>query len=229
MDKYYVIIAGKGTTSRPNVEALIEDYVYANGPDVTFLLAYDKAPSQGQTFIGQWAKDKSKEIMVFANEGAKYDGIPSASMTETDTPLETVCKSIKNTDKVVAFLLWDDEDAESSVNLSYVCHKYAVKCYDLTDGLNDVTTTKAKPISDSYENMPEVETKTTQAPVEEDDEDDEEGDEDEEDLDDDEPETEEELMDDIYFGIQSLVKAISKAVVAELQNALKKPSEGPEA
>ena len=36
-------------------------------------------------------------------------------------------------------------------------------------------------------------------------------------------------MDDIYFGIQSLVKAISKAVVAELQNTLKKPSEDLEA
>jgi hypothetical protein len=228
MDKYYVIIAGKGTTSRPNVEALIEDYVYANGSDVVFLLAYDKAPSQGQTFIAQWAKDKSKEIMVFANEGAKYDGISSASMTETDTPLETACKSLKKSDKVVAFLLWDDEDAESSVNLSYVCNKYAVKCYDLTDGLNDVTTTKAKPITASYEDMPESETKTAPEP-EEDDEDEEEDDEDEDGLDDDEPETEEELMDDIYFGIQSLVKAISKAVVAEIQNAAKTPKKDPEA
>jgi hypothetical protein len=228
MDKYYVMIAGKGTTSRPNVEALIEDYVYANGPEVVFLLVYDKAPSQGQIFIGQWAKDKSKDVIIFANEDAKFDGLSSSSFTDTDTPLETACKFLKKNDKVAAFLLWDDEDPDSSVNLSYVCNKHAVKCYDLTDGLNDVTTTKAKPITASYEDMPESETKTTQAPVE-DDEDEEEDDEDEDGLDDDEPETEEELMDDIYFGIHSLVKAISKAVVAELQSTFKKPLEGPEA
>ena len=226
MDKYYVIIAGKGNTSRPNVEALIEDYVYANGPDVTFLLAYDKAPSQGQTFIGQWAKDKGKDIVVFANEGAKYDGLPASSLTETDTPLETACKFLKKESKATAFLLWDDEDPESSVNLSYLCNKYSVKCYDLTDGLNDVTTTKAKPILDTTLEMPASEVMVLESEVEK--ADDDEYEEDEE-LDDDEPETEEELMDDIYFGIQSLVKAISKAVVAELQNTLKKPSEDPEA
>jgi len=227
MDKYYVIIAGKGTTSRPNVEALVEDYVYANGPDVTFLLAYDKAPSQGQTFIGQWSKDKGKDIVVFANEGAKYDGLPASSLTETDTPLEAACKFLKKEFKAAAFLLWDDEDPESSVNLSYLCNKYAVKCYDLTDGLNNVTTTKAKPISNDQSDMPDSETAVKEEPTVEDDE--EEEDEDEDGLEEDEPETEEELMDDIYFGIQSLVKAISKAVVAELQNTLKKPSEDLEA
>jgi hypothetical protein len=226
MDKYYVIIAGKGITSRPNVEALIEDYVYANGPEVTFLLAYDKSPSQGQVFIGQWAKDKSKDVIIFANEDARFEGLSSSSFTDTDTPLETACKSIKKTDKVAAFLLWDDEDPESSVNLSYVCNKYAVKCYDLTDGLNDVTTTKAKPILDTTPDMPASEVMVVGAEVEEAEEDEEDED---EGLEDDEPETEEELMDDIYFGIHSLVKAISKAVVAELQNTLKKPSEDPEA
>lgn len=228
MDKYYVIIAGKGTTSRPNVEALVEDYVYANGPDVTFLLAYDKAPSQGQTFIGQWAKDKGKDIVVFANEGAKYDGLPASSLTETDTPLEAACKFLKKDVKSTAFLLWDDEDPDSSVNLSYLCNKYAVKCYDLTDGLNAVNTTKSKPMPISQSDMPISETQIKEETKPEEEEDDE-GEEEEEGLEDDEPETEEELMDDIYFGIQSLVKAISKAVVAELQNTLKKPSEDPEA
>ena len=222
MDKYYVIIAGKGITSRPNVEALIEDYVYAHGPDVTFLLAYNTAPSQGQTFIGQWAKDRGKDIVIFANEGAKYDGLPASSLTETDTPLETACKFLKKESKATAFLLWDDEDPESSVNLSYLCNKYSVKCYDLTDGLNDVTTTKAKPILDTTLEMPASEVMVLEPETEE-------AEEDEEELEDDDPETEEELMDDIYFGIQSLVKAISKAVVAELQDTLKKPSEGPEA
>ena len=75
--------------------------------------------------------------------------------------------------------------------------------------------------------MPDSETAVKEEPTVEDDE--EEEDEDEDGLEEDEPETEEELMDDIYFGIQSLVKAISKAVVAELQNTLKKPSEDLEA
>ena len=222
MDKYYVIIAGTGSTSRPNVEALIEDYVYAHGPDVTFLLAYNTAPSQGQTFIGQWAKDRGKDRVIFANEGAKYDGLPASRLTETDTPLETACKFLKKESKATAFLLWDDEDPESSVNLSYLCNKYSVKCYDLTDGLNDVTTTKAKPILETVPEMPAAEVMVLEPEAEE-------AEEDEEELEDDDPETEEELMDDIYFGIQSLVKAISKAVVAELQDTLKKPSEDPKA
>ena len=42
MDKYYVIVAGNGETSRANVEALVEDYVYGHGQDVTFILAYEE-------------------------------------------------------------------------------------------------------------------------------------------------------------------------------------------
>ena len=98
MDKYYVIVAGAGSTSRANVEALIDDYVYANGQDVTFILAYETQPAPGQVFISQWAKDKNKDILVFSNEGAKFDGIYSASVSETNnnTTRQLNCKCLQD-------------------------------------------------------------------------------------------------------------------------------------
>ena len=40
MDKYYVIVAGSGSTSRANLEALMEDHFYAHVDDGVVVLPY---------------------------------------------------------------------------------------------------------------------------------------------------------------------------------------------
>jgi hypothetical protein len=133
MDKYYVIVTGTGSTSRANVEALIDDYVYANGQDVTFILVYETQPAPGQVFISQWAKDKNKDILVFANEGAKFDGIYSASVIETNTPLLDACKFAGKV-KTAGFVLWDKENPDNDL-LSTLLN-YGITPADLSEGLN---------------------------------------------------------------------------------------------
>lgn len=131
MDKYYVVIAGSKETSRANVEALIEDYVYAKGNDVVFILPYEKKPSSGQTFAAQWAKDKAKDIIIFANPGANYDGLPGATVNETDSPYEATAEFLDKSVTAYAFLLWD-----GSNELPDIFGGYNIPCYDLTEGLN---------------------------------------------------------------------------------------------
>ena len=137
MDKYYIVVAGNGATSRANVEALIEDYVYAHGPDVTFIFSYEDAPSQGQVFISQWAKDKAKDVIVFANTGAKYDGISSASVVETNKlPLFEACKSLPPKTNAVGFVLWGKEDNDFTILDTLLLHE--VVPYNLCEGLEDL-------------------------------------------------------------------------------------------
>ena len=142
MDKYYVIVAGAGSTSRANVEALVDDYVYANGQDVTFILSYETSPAPGQVFISQWAKDKNKDVIVFANEGAKFDGISSASMSESATPLLDACKFAGKV-KTVGFVLWDKEEPNNSVLDTLL--QYAITPYDLTEGFTVLTPYEGEP------------------------------------------------------------------------------------
>lgn len=135
MDKYYVMVAGAGSTSRANVEALIDDYVYANGQGVTFLLPYETSPAPGQVFISQWAKDKSKDVVIFSNEGAKHDGISSASMIETDNPLEEACKFAGKV-KTAGFVLWNKDEPDNDLLNTMLQH--AITPYDLSEGLNKI-------------------------------------------------------------------------------------------
>lgn len=216
MDKHYIVIAGSGETSRANVEALVEDYVYANGNECIFILAYEKKPTAGQTYVSQWAKDKSKEVIVFANPDAKYDGISSATVNESDTPYKDAVTFLDKKDKAVGFILWNDSDPKSN-EVVEVFNERLIKCFDLTDGL---TTISLSPIEEEeVPNIPAAEMITEKVEVKEEYEDEvEEEDEDEE-------EESDELLDDVYFGLQSFIKAIAKEVVKELQKQ-EKPSKG---
>lgn len=219
MDKYYVIIAGNGSTSRANLEALVEDHFYANGDGGVLVLPYKDKPSQGQIFAAQWAKDKSKETIIYTKSG-KFEGIPSTSVVEEDSA--TLAKTFKK-NKVSVFLLWDDEDTES-VNL--LADLKGFPCFDLTDGLNALTATDAKRIEE-----PAIPTQEQLAqPKEEDDgEDEEEEGSEEDDSEEDDEDGYEESMEDIYFGVQAIAKIFAKALVEELGDALKTPLKGPEA
>jgi len=207
MDKYYVMIAGSGQTSRANVEALVEDYVYGHGQDVIFVLIYDKKPSQGQTFVAQLAKDKSKEVLIFCPESASYDGLPASSVSHSDTPLEAACSKLKKTDHV-AFVLVDDEDESTNKVLS-VFAKNDVPTFDLTEGLMPIAF-NPKSVEETKVEMPEAEM------LEEADEP-----EDEEEFEDllsdiEDMVEEADLVDDVYIGIQALARLIAKEVVAQL-------------
>ena len=122
--KYYVLIAGNGTTSRANLDALMEDHYYANGADGTLVMAYKNKPSQGQVFAAQLARDKSKEIIIFAEDSAQFEGVPGGvNFTESKNPIQDAVKHIKG-EKAVAFILWDDED-EGGCNEDEDLYKWA--------------------------------------------------------------------------------------------------------
>jgi hypothetical protein len=134
MDKSYVVVIGTGVTSRANLEALIEDYFYAKGKDVYLALAFDKVPSQGQIFAAQYARDNSKEIVIFCQEGANLQPFPSSSVSVTDTPIKD---AIDLTDSTV-MLLWDDSDP-LCLEASNYCNSIHRRSYNLCEGLSLIT------------------------------------------------------------------------------------------
>jgi hypothetical protein len=209
MDNYYVLVTGSGATSRANLEALMEDHYYANGQKGILVLAFKDAPSQGQVFAAQLAKDKSKEVIIFATESARYDGLPSASTTMTDTPLQGAIDLMKG-NKASAFILWSDDDQECLSTL-VKCKEAGIPCFDLTDGLNAVNPSEgaAETVAPSIPKQEQVKKK----------EDEEDGadEAEEDDLEEDEEEEEEsDFMEDLYFGVQALAKIFAQALIEEL-------------
>lgn len=213
MDKYYVLVAGNGNTSRANLEALMEDHYYANGANGVLVLAFNKKPSQGQVFAAQLAKDKNIDILVFNTE-EDAEGIPPCSVTVVDNPILSAAAHIKK-GKSTAFLLWSDEDMECLNALAY-CNEVKVPCFDLTDGLNKLTSAKNIKADESISDAPEVETLED---VEEDPEDD-------IDEEDEEMEEEDEIYESVYYGLEAFAKMLAKAIVAEL-NASNQPLKAP--
>ena len=221
MDKYYVIVAGNGVTSRANLEALMEDHFYANGEHGVVVLPYKDKPSQGQLFAAQLAKDKNKHIIVYTHSG-KFEGIPTSTMVEGDAA-KAKADFIK--DKVVAFLLWDDEDSDS-VNI--LADLEGVDCFDLTDGLNKLVPSSGlrivQPLIPTQEQLtikPEV------SSAEEEEEDEEEGDfsdSEEEDLD----EADEEVMENLYYGVQAIAQIFAQALVEAMATTPERPLKGPQ-
>lgn len=148
MEKYNILISGNGVTSRPNLEALLEDQFYANGKDGTLVLPVSVRPTQGQIFAFQLARDKNIDTIVFAKPTATFEGLPSVSVTETETPLSDAVKHIEGT-KAFAFLLYSaDADSAEAVAL---CNQLGVPAFDLTEGL--VPLTKVEEPATEYENV----------------------------------------------------------------------------
>ena len=222
MDKYYVIVAGNGVTSRANLEALMEDHFYANGEHGVVVLPYKDKPSQGQLFAAQLAKDKNKHIIVYTNSG-KFEGIPPSTMVEGDVA-KAKADFIK--EKVVAFLLWDDEDSES-VNI--LADLKGIECFDLTDGLNKlVPSSGLRIVEPAIPTQEQLTIKTEVSSAKEEEEEDEEesdfSDSEEEDLD----EADEEVMENLYYGIQAIAQIFAQALVEAMADAPEKPLKGPQ-
>jgi hypothetical protein len=142
MDKVYVLIAGTGVTSRANLEALVEDYFYAKNKEAVLLLAFDKTPSQGQIFAAQYAKDKGKDVVIFCQEGANVASFPSASFTNSKTP---VLDALKNFYEATVMLLWDDSDANCLAALEF-CNENNLKPHNLCEGLTLIPNKTSHPV-----------------------------------------------------------------------------------
>jgi hypothetical protein len=112
----HIIVVGSGKTSRANIEALIDDYIYAN-PKVKFTLYSTQGLlSEGQAWLKTYLTDKE---ITYGSE----------SLLEI-TP-ET---------KTAMFILWDDEDPESA-NCLAIAKERNIPAFDLTDGLVAITPT----------------------------------------------------------------------------------------
>lgn len=209
--KYYVIVAGGGETSRANVEALMEDHYYAKGAEGVLVLPVINTATQAQIFAAQYAKEKNKEIVIFSNIPADFPGMPQSTAYQTDDPITDSHKNFAGED-VSAFLLWSDEDPLSQTLLA-AYNKAGIKCFDLTDGLTPISAVaELKPAQEPL--FPQAELNISQENSEEEEDDEEEEDEEEYE--------ESEEDDEVYFAVQSLIKAIAKAVATELR---KEPQE----
>lgn len=112
----HIIVVGNGKTSRANIEALIDDYIYAN-PKVKFSLYSTLGVlSEGQGWLKAYLADKE-----IAHESVRE--------------LETVSGQ-----KTAVFILWSDEDADSLWGLA-TAKELGVQAFDLTDGLALITPT----------------------------------------------------------------------------------------
>jgi len=132
MDKLYVLVTGNGTTSRANLEALLEDYFFKKNTEVVLVLSYSALPSQGQIFAAQFAKDKSKDILVFAPNDSSLKDIPGSSFTVSSHPINEATVFIKGSGK--AFILWNPSDSDCIQTLEQ-CNAMGISAHDLTTGL----------------------------------------------------------------------------------------------
>lgn len=211
MEEYFVMVAGGGETSRANLEALMEDHYYANGAKGTLVLPYIDTPSQAQVFAGQYAKDKSKSILVFNNGSENFGGLPAADLISDSNPFDKAAEFLKGK-KAVAFLLWNDEDPTSQTLLS-VCSKAGIDCFDLTDGLTAIKSNKSlKPQPEVAFPVQELDIPAAE-PAEEPEEEFEEDDEDEEE----EEEDEDQLMEDIYNGVLAIATLFARVMSSQIQ------------
>jgi len=213
MSKYYVLVAGKGSTSRQNVEALMEDHYYAKGADGTLIMPIEKQATPSQVFVAQFAKDKNKDIVIVAKEDVDLSNMPAASVVHDADPFKKAVEIIAGTD-VSAFLLWDDGD-ESLLSTLSSCKTAGIKCYDLTNGLSEITpsTTIQEPQPTLF---PEAEMVSESEEDDEEEEDLEEG-EDEEEYEDDEEEAED--VEDIYAGVEAIARVFAKVLIEEWKKA----------
>ncbi|CAB4148146.1 hypothetical protein UFOVP696_46 [uncultured Caudovirales phage] len=200
MEKYYVVVAGNGTTSRANLEALLEDHFYAKGAEGVVHIVEEGKLSQGKIFASQFAKDKNKPVF-------------NAGLVES---LSTV--DVKNTS---CFILWSDEDRECQDTLARATD-LGIPCFDLAEGLLPITASKGAKVSvtpvipTAEETTPKVAETPYVEPEDEDIEEDEEDEDDEEGYDEDE-------AGNLYFGIEAIAKIFAKAIVEEIERVKKGP------
>lgn len=214
MEKYYVLVAGNGATSRQNVEALMEDHYYINGDNGIVVIPVGKAPTQTQIFVAQYAKDRNKEIVLVAPEEANLSGVPSASVVPSKSPISKAIEIVAG-EKTTGFLLWDDAD-EACLEALALCKKANIKCLDLTNGLAEISPAEdiKRPEKITFPEAEQVTESEDNDGEEEEDSEEEEDDEYEED------EEEAEDSEDIYAGVEALARIFARVLVEEWKKAV---------
>lgn len=129
-----ILIVGSGVTSRANVEALMDDYFYAN-PELKVYLAVEGEISQGQIWAAQYATDKGKTAKALMTRGSRMTGMPTVvPRQESESPIREICDSEKN---LTAFVIWNDED-QSCLDALEILPQYGIPALDLTNGLLEI-------------------------------------------------------------------------------------------
>jgi hypothetical protein len=209
MSNYYVLVAGKGTTSRQNVEALMEDHYYAKGDGGTVVIPIEKQATQSQVFVAQFAKDKNKDIVLVANPEADLANMPAASVVHDEAPFKKSVEIVAGAD-ATAFILWDDGD-DSLLSVLSSCKTAKIPCYDLTNGLAEITPSDNIQEPEQLK-FPEAEMVKESEDSNAEEEDVEEGDEEEE-YEDDEEEAED--LEDIYAGVEAIARVFARVLIEE--------------
>jgi hypothetical protein len=142
MDSAFLFVAGNGQTSKNNIEALLNDYIVPlkqqNIKPVIVPIVLNRA-SEGQVIAAKFAREKGIDCVVYTPDASRLSAFPAADFTESKDPLKEACKLYKGAmSKVYGFLLWDDEDQDSADALATFSSK-GIGCYDLTNGLTDIT------------------------------------------------------------------------------------------
>jgi hypothetical protein len=129
-----IIIIGSGTTTRANVEALLDDYVYAN-KNLSVSIHVSGTPSEGQIWAAQYAIDQEREVIVH-HSSADKPGI-FTSMEVEIVVTDDLIDDLTSDSGVEAFFLWNDDDPVCLNALSQLSAKH-IPCKDLTNGLCDI-------------------------------------------------------------------------------------------
>jgi len=129
-----ILVVGSGQTTRANVEALMDDYFYAN-PELKVFITVQDAPSDGQVWAATYAQDNGKTVQAYMVPGAKMTGIPvTIPREEHKYPIEHACEEVQD---LVAFVIWNDED-QACLEALEVLPKYGYLALDLTNGLVEI-------------------------------------------------------------------------------------------
>lgn len=217
-EPYFVLVAGSGTSSRANTEALMEDHYYANGSEGTFVLAFDKSPTRSQTVAAQYAQEQKKDIVIFCHPGGMTAGLPAGTLVESATPIVEAIEFLKGK-KATAMLLWADEDSHCSLAL-HEATAVGIPCFDLSNGLLPLTEVSGAeaPIEPKIPQQEQLPIDTESEVVTEAVEDDFEGDEEEYEEEEIESDLEDELYEAVWPFASVLAEAFAQALVEQLKD-----------
>jgi hypothetical protein len=130
-----IIIIGSGETTRANVEALLDDYVYAHKDLSVSILVNGTKPSEGQVWAAQYATDQEREVIIYHDNA--YTAGPFFAMGLASVLTESFFEELKPDTTTEAFFLWNDDDPVCLNALSQLSAK-RIPCKDLTNGLCDI-------------------------------------------------------------------------------------------
>lgn len=153
-NRYYVLLAGDGESSRANTEALMEDYFYAKGKDGVLVLPFDTNPSKSQVLAAMYANEKKMDLIYVCNFGANTAGLPAGSMKEISVNNKTLPEALDFIMEVGGdiFVLGKTAGDDSFEIVAYAKNN-ELRCFDLCEGLIEVASGPTKRIKYTEEEI----------------------------------------------------------------------------